>query len=105
MPRVVFFSFSEKKCYCSRVIRYLMIKRDFIIDQFSIPKKFMFWIHQHITKPIQGFEHKTNEDGTAYSRTQQLQETRRQAIEIVHYFMKRGKSEPEIFEVLYSFKR
>ena len=81
-----------------------MIKRDFIIDQMSVPDKFLTWIHESIKEPIQGFEHKFNTDGTPYSRTQQLQETRKQAIAIVHDFLKRGKSEVEIFEMLYLFK-
>lgn len=81
-----------------------MIKRDFIIDQMSVPEKFIRWIHESITEPIQGFEHKFNTDGTPYSRNQQLQETRKQAIAIVHDFLKRGKSEVEIFEILYLFK-
>lgn len=81
-----------------------MIKRDFIIDQLTIPEKFLEWIHEFINEPIQGFEHKMNLDGTPYSRKQQLHETRKQAVAIVHDFKKRGKSEGEIFEILYLFK-
>lgn len=88
----------------STVNNHTTMKRDFIIDQLSVPEKFIQWIHQQIKEPIHGFEHKCNIDGTPYTRTQQLQETRKQAIAIVHDFLKRGKSELEIFEVLYLFK-
>lgn len=91
-------------CMAQGVFYHSMIKRDYIIDQLSIPEKFFFWIHDHITEPIKGFDHKLNMDGTPYTRAQQLHETRKQAVAIVHDFMKRGKSELEIFEILYYFK-
>lgn len=83
---------------------YPMIKREFMIDHMTIPEDFFTWIHTYITEPISGFEHKRNPDGSFYSRTQQLYATRQQAIAIVHDFLKRGKSEPEIFEILYLFR-
>lgn len=82
-----------------------MIRRDFVIDQLAIPEKFFTWIHECITHPIDGFEHKFNTDGTPYTQSQQLRETHKQAIAIVHDFIKRGKTEVEIFEVLYLFKQ
>ena len=83
---------------------YPMLKRDAIIDHMTIPEQFFQWIHTYITEPITGFEHKRNPDGTFYTRSQQLAATRKQAIAIVHDFLRRGKSEPEIFEILYLFR-
>jgi hypothetical protein len=81
-----------------------MIQRDIAIDQFTIPEEFFLWIHSQITEPIKGFEHKQNPDGSFYSLTQQIEATRKQAIVIVHDFLRRGKSEADIFEILYLFK-
>jgi hypothetical protein len=81
-----------------------MIQRDVLIDHITIPEKFSLWIHEQITEPIRGFEHKQNPDGTMYSRTQQLDATRKQAVAIVHDFLRRGKSEADIFSILYLFK-
>ncbi len=86
------------------VSNHPMIKRDFVIDQLSIPERFFIWIHEYITQPIDGFEHKFNTDGTPYTHKQQLGETHKQAIAIVHDFIKRGKTDVEIFEVLCLFK-
>lgn len=86
------------------VDHYPMIRRDFIIDHMTIPDDFFEWIHNYITEPISGFEHKRNPDGSFYTKRQQLAATRRQAIAIVHDFLKRGKSETEIFEILYLFR-
>ena len=83
---------------------YPMIQRETVIDHITIPEQFFQWIHQHITEPIRGFEHKQNPNGTFYSKRQQLEATRQQAVAIVHDFLKRGKSETEIFEILYLFK-
>ena len=80
------------------------MKRDFVIDQLTIPEKFLQWIYEYVTEPIDGFEHKINIDGSPYTRKQQINETRKQAIAIVYDFLKRGKSEGEILKVLYLFK-
>ena len=88
----------------ANITHYSMVHKETVIDHLTIPEKFFLWIHEHITEPIEGFEHKQNPNGTPYSKQQQVSATRRQAIAIVHDFLRRGKSEPEIFEMLYLFK-
>lgn len=62
------------------------------------------WIVRHIHRPIQGFEHKKNPDGTWYTKEQQLHATRFQALNVAHYFINRGKSFDEIVNVLSLFR-
>jgi hypothetical protein len=81
-----------------------MIQRDLVIDRITIPEEFFLWIHTYITEPIRGFEHKKNPDGSYYTTSQQITATRKQAIAMVHDFLQRGKSEADIFQILYLFK-
>jgi hypothetical protein len=61
------------------------------------------WITLHVNRPIKGFEHKRNKDGTLYTKSQQITSTRYQAMAIAAYFTARGKTRKEILEILEVF--
>jgi hypothetical protein len=62
------------------------------------------WVAKNIHRPIKGFEHKRNPDGSYYSFSQQMRETHRQAIAVAKYFLQRGKSTEEVCGVLAHFR-
>lgn len=62
------------------------------------------WVMTHINRPIKGFEHKRNYDGSLFTKRQQLSSTRLQVLAIGMYFLDRGKPVEEIFAILQSFQ-
>jgi hypothetical protein len=75
----------------------------FMQNAHNLPFEILVWIKQNIHRPIKGFEHKRNPDGTYYSPDQQLKATHRQAVTAASYFVHKGKSRPEIINFLIAF--
>ena len=73
-------------------------------DKFEVIQFFETWIAEHIHRPIKGFEHKRNSDGTFFNKRQQILATRVQILAIVSYFLARGKSAEEIREAVQVFQ-
>lgn len=61
------------------------------------------WVFTHVTRPIKGFEHKRNHDGSLFTKRQQLSATRLQVLAVAMYFLGRGKSEEEVIRLLRIF--
>lgn len=69
----------------------------------SLKEKLLFlkeWILENVRRPIRGFEHKRNPDGSWYSREQQVTATRFQAFNIAQDYIKRGKSPQDAIDIL-----
>ena len=62
------------------------------------------WVLGNIHRPIKGFEHKKNKDGSFYSFAQQMRATRSQIMAVAHYLLERGKSTEEVRGVLAHFR-
>lgn len=61
------------------------------------------WVLTHVQKPIKGFEHKRNHDGTLFTKHQQLSSTRLQVLAIGMYFIDRGRKPEEVITILETF--
>lgn len=62
------------------------------------------WVVSNINRPIKGFEHKKNHDGSFFSYKQQLSSTRLQVLAVAIYFLNRGKSTTEVLQLLKTFQ-
>jgi hypothetical protein len=69
----------------------------------SVPEHLITWINTHINKPIKGFDHKKNADGTLLSHEQQMHATRDQVLSVANYFFTRGRSQEEIIAIITNF--
>ncbi len=70
----------------------------------GIENDFGTWMKENILRPIQGFEHMKNADGTYYTYDQQMRATYWQMFAIIRHFLKRGKSYDEIISILTLFR-
>ena len=73
----------------NQMIKGNQLKRE-ELDVIVLPKYLIVWILTNISTSIAGFEHKRNQDGTFYSKDQQLSETRYQVMLVASYFYKKG---------------
>lgn len=73
------------------------------LDTITLPKSVYEHIITCITRPICGFEHKTNADGTQFSQEQQLQATRQQVILLVKNHYAKGAGEEELIKIIKYF--
>lgn len=62
------------------------------------------WIHQNISRPIAGFHHKVNGDGTYYTPEQQLNATRYQLLLIAIDYYSKGVPDEKILRIMRYFK-
>ncbi len=72
---------------------------------YKIPKTFSLWIVKYISNPIEGFNHKTNFDGSYYDFEQQKNATLIQLSFIVNDMLKRDKDAQEILDTLAAFRK
>jgi hypothetical protein len=68
-----------------------------------ISENIALWVQTNINRPIKGFEHKRNADGSLYTKSQQISSTRIQALAVATYFIGRGKSQHEVLQILRVF--
>ena len=61
------------------------------------------WIKQIVIQPIQGFDHKSNPDGSYFSYPQQQQATQTQLYWIIFDLCRRKKSSADIKSTLLAF--
>jgi hypothetical protein len=70
----------------------------------KIAKLLTSWIRSCAQKPIRGFDHKTNPDGSLFNYYQQKNATHTQLYNIILDMKKRGKDERQIVSMLTSFR-